>query len=205
MRRFFEEHRLDNDGLSETRVKNIKTSVLARIEEDKPMKKRFKFKPFVIAAAMIATAAASAIVTSAAGNGQPTYLITINGNRVPWSVETVEEDIQYTMPSGEKIAAHKTEELVTYEIPEEFVVPGGNRKVTEVKGEITAAESGNQLMVYGETRSGADKLPNVFCKSRRGNTNWFTNTTTIDIEYKFLDFDIHIDNTDEQSVQSVSG
>lgn len=205
MRRFFEEHKLDNDGLSKARVKNIKTSVLARIEEDKPMKKRFKFKPFVIAAAMIAMAAASAIATSAAGNGQPTYLITINGNRVPWSVETVEEDIQYTMPSGEKIAAHKTEELVTYEIPEEFVVPGGNRKVTEVKGEITAAESGNQLMVYGETRSGADKLPNVFCKSRRGNTNWFTNTTTIDIEYEFLDFDILIDNADQQSVRSVSG
>lgn len=205
MRRFFEEHKLDTEDLSENRVKNIKASVLARIEEDKPMKKRFKFKPLVIAAAMIATAAASAIVTSAAGNGQPTYLITINGNRVPWSVETVEEDIQYTMPSGETIAAHKTEELVTYEIPEEFVVPGGNRKVTKVKGEITAAESGNQLMVYGETRVGADKLPNVFCKSSRGNTNWFTNTTTIDIEYEFLDFDFLIDNADQQSVRSVSG
>lgn len=81
MRRFFEEHRLDNDGLSKARVKKIKTSVLARIEEDKPMSKRFKFKPFVIAAAVIATTAMSAVTVNALSSGDDPP-IKINGKTV---------------------------------------------------------------------------------------------------------------------------
>lgn len=195
----------DEEHAADKSAENIKTAVLSRIEEEKPMKKRFKIKPLIIAAAMLATAALSAVVTSAAGNGQPTYIITVNGEEVPWSVETVEEEIQYEAPWGETLDAIKTEELVTYEIPERFVIPGGNRKVTEVSGEITAAESGNQLMVYGETRVGADKLPNVFCRTKTGHASLFTNITTIDIEYDFLDFDILSDNPNEAPVQSVSG
>lgn len=69
MRSFFEEHKLDNDGLSEERINNIKASVLARAEEVKPMKKRFKFKPLVIAAAVVGAMALSAVSVNAATNG----------------------------------------------------------------------------------------------------------------------------------------
>ena len=69
MRRFFEEHKLDTDGLSEERINNIKASVLARVEGDKPMKKWFKFKPLVIAAAVVGAMALSAVSVNAATNG----------------------------------------------------------------------------------------------------------------------------------------
>ncbi|MBD5128414.1 MAG: hypothetical protein HDT43_00590 [Ruminococcaceae bacterium] len=54
MRRFFEEHKLENDGLSEERIGMIRTSVLSRAEEVKPMKKRKFLKPLIIAAAAAA-------------------------------------------------------------------------------------------------------------------------------------------------------
>ena len=70
MRRFFEEHKLDNDGLSEERINNIKASVLTRTEEVMPMKKRFKFKPLVIAAVIVGTMALSVVTVNAATNGE---------------------------------------------------------------------------------------------------------------------------------------
>lgn len=202
MRRFFEEHKLENEGLSElseNRVNKIKYSVLERVEEDKPMKKRRFIKPLLIAAAMIVTAAASSIVTLAAGNGQTTYSVVINGKNVPYKVEIVEEYIQYDAPWGETVPARKVEELITYEIPEEFVVEGGHRELTDVSGEIFAADTGNQLMVYSETRGHADKLPGVICKKWAGNYDWLTNTTSIEVEYVMTDYDIFFGYCDELS------
>ena len=200
MRRFFEEHRLDNvDCLPEERINNVKTSVLARIEEDKPVKKKFRFKLLIIAAAMLITAAASSIVTLAAGNGQTTYSVVINGNKVPYKVEIVEEYIQIDAPWGETVPARKVEELITYEIPEEFIVEGGHRELTDVSGEIFAVDSGNQLMGYGELRGHSDKLPGVICKRRAGYYNRFTNTKTIEIEYEMTDYDIFFGYCDELS------
>lgn len=69
MRKFFETHKLDIEGLSEERVKKIGLSVLSRIEE-KPMKKRFKLKPLVIATAVIATLSVSVVTVNAATNGE---------------------------------------------------------------------------------------------------------------------------------------
>lgn len=66
MRRFFEEHTLDNnDSLSEDRVKKIRRSVFARIKEEKPMKKHFSLKPMIIAAAITAAAAISTVTVAA--------------------------------------------------------------------------------------------------------------------------------------------
>lgn len=68
MRSFFEEHGLD-ESLSENRARKIKYSVLARVEGEKPMKKNFKFKPLVIAAAAAATMALSVVTVNGATNG----------------------------------------------------------------------------------------------------------------------------------------
>lgn len=199
MRRFFEEHKLDNEGLSENRVNKIKYSVLSQVEEDKPMKKRRFIKPVLIAAAMIVTAAASSIVTLAAGNGQTTYSVVINGKNVPYKVEIVEEYIQYDAPWGETVPARKVEELITYEIPEDFIVEGGHRELTDVSGEIFAVDSGNQLKVYGETRGHSDKLPGVICKRKVGGYDRLTNIRTIEIEYEMTDYDVFFGYCDELS------
>ena len=61
----------NEEQISETRVNNIKASVLSRIsqiEEEKPMKKHFSIKPFIIAAAIMTTGAVSVLGASAATN-----------------------------------------------------------------------------------------------------------------------------------------
>jgi len=200
VRNFFEEHKLDNiERLSENRVNKVKYSVLSRVEGDKPMKKRFKFKPLVIAAAMIATAMASSLVTLAAGNGQTTYSVKINGENVPFKVEIVEEYIQYDAPWGETIPARRVEKLVTYEVPEEYIVEGGHRELTDVSGEIFSIDTGNMLMTYSEVRGHADKLPGVIFKSQIGHYNRLTNIVSLEMEYEFTDYDIFFGYCDELS------
>ena len=60
----------NEEQLSETRVNKIKASVLSRVlsntEEEKPMKKHFSIKPFIIAAAIMTTGAVSVLGASAA-------------------------------------------------------------------------------------------------------------------------------------------
>lgn len=71
MRRFFEEHKLDNiEGLSEDRINKIKASVLARTEEDILMKKRRLFKSLVIAVAATVAAGVTAVGAIAASEPQ---------------------------------------------------------------------------------------------------------------------------------------
>ncbi len=55
----------NEERLPDKRVDKIKASVLSRIEEDKPMKKHFTIKPLLIAAAITATGAISAISAGA--------------------------------------------------------------------------------------------------------------------------------------------
>lgn len=55
----------NEERLPDKRVDKIKASVLSRIEEDKPMKKHFTIKPLLIAAAITATSAISAISAGA--------------------------------------------------------------------------------------------------------------------------------------------
>ncbi len=54
------------ERLPDKRVDKIKASVLSRIEEDKPMKKHFTIKPLLMAAAITATSAISALSAGAA-------------------------------------------------------------------------------------------------------------------------------------------
>lgn len=80
MRRFFETHKLDNACLPEERVKMIRLSVLSRVKEEQQMRKRFKIKPLIIAAA-IATMAASAVTVNALSSGEDP-IFKINGKIV---------------------------------------------------------------------------------------------------------------------------
>ena len=102
MRRFFEEHRLDNDGLSKKRINKIKASVLARTEEVKPMKKRFKFKPLVIAAAVFGTMALSVVTVNAATNGEFLSMIfhTHGSNAFTTKYGDIYIDIEASRDSG---------------------------------------------------------------------------------------------------------
>lgn len=129
MRKFFKEHGLDcQNNLSANRVNKIKYSVLSRIEEEKTMKKQFKLKTFFVAAAAAAASvgATLAITAGAAGNGQPTYSVKINGDEVPYSVEVTRgEDYPYTRPTdGKLLTAHDETTIIKYQLPEEIVTSG---------------------------------------------------------------------------------
>lgn len=66
---FFDELAPENsEQISETRADKIKASVLSRIKEEKPMKKLFRIKPLVIAAAIMTTGAICAVSAGAAVN-----------------------------------------------------------------------------------------------------------------------------------------
>lgn len=58
----------DEETAANKSAENIKTAVLSRIEEEKPMK-HFTIKPLLIAAAITATAAASVATANAATDG----------------------------------------------------------------------------------------------------------------------------------------
>lgn len=72
-------------------AENIKTAVLSRIEEEKPMK-HFTIKPLLIAAAITATAAASMVTANAATDGAvmdeitKTFSFILNGEKVEGTI-----------------------------------------------------------------------------------------------------------------------
>lgn len=66
---FFDDFAPENEErISNKRADKIKASVLSRIEEDKPMKKLFRIKPLLIAAAVMTYGAVSAVSAGAAEN-----------------------------------------------------------------------------------------------------------------------------------------
>lgn len=66
---FFDDLAPENEErISNKRADKIKASVLSRIEEEKPMKKLFRIKPLLIAAAVMTTGAVSAVSAGAAEN-----------------------------------------------------------------------------------------------------------------------------------------
>lgn len=58
----------NEEHISDKRTEKIRSSVLSRIEEDKPMKKHFTIKPLLVAAAIMTTGAISVISAGAATN-----------------------------------------------------------------------------------------------------------------------------------------
>ncbi len=101
------------EQISETRADKIKASVLSRIKEERPMKKHFRIKPFVIAAAVSLTAA-SVITISAMGAKINADVVTnVNGEEIS------EGSYQYDQHEGEIILL--PEELRVEEYDHEIV------------------------------------------------------------------------------------
>lgn len=113
----------NEEQISETRVNNIKASVLSRIsqiEEEKPMKKHFSIKPFVIAAAVMTTGAVSVLGASAATNknvSDRTVPITITYQQTD-SVEISENmaGVSYTYEALGEIGTIELTEKDIYEV-----------------------------------------------------------------------------------------
>ena len=89
----------DEELMNDKSTENIKTAVLSRIKEEKPMK-HFTIKPLLIAAAITVTGTVSLITANAATNGAVidgiarTFSFIINGQEVEGTLTgyTVEDD-----------------------------------------------------------------------------------------------------------------
>lgn len=147
MRSFFEEHKLDNsNGLSKSRVKKIRHSVLAQVEECKPMKKRFNFKPLVIAAAAIATMALSAVTVNALSSGD-NPLIKINGKMIDAYYTSYIDEFGFTV------------DIYMVDFPEEILMnppknadpaPVGELRVLEIDDTfVLVDEAGDEFQIGG--------------------------------------------------------
>lgn len=81
----------DEETITEKSTENIKTAVLSRIEEEKPMK-HFTIKPLLIAAVITATGALSLVTANAATDGAvadsivKTVNFIVNGKNVEGTV-----------------------------------------------------------------------------------------------------------------------
>lgn len=89
----------DEEKIAEKSTENIKTAVLLRIKEEKPMK-HFTIKPLIIAAAITATGALSLVTANAATDGAvvdnivKTINFIVNGKEVEGTVT------EYTTDDG---------------------------------------------------------------------------------------------------------
>lgn len=128
MRRFFKEHRLDNDSLSEDRINKIRCSVLSQVKGDKPVKKRFKFKPLVIAAAAIATMAMSAVTVNALSSGDNPP-IKINGKTVDAYFTSYVDECGHTV------------DIYVVEFPKEILMSPPKDADPEPVGELKAVHN----------------------------------------------------------------
>lgn len=81
----------DEEQPADKSAENIKTAVLSRIEEEKPMK-RFNIKPLLIAAAITATGAVSIVTANAATDGAvmdglaKTFSFILNGEEITGTI-----------------------------------------------------------------------------------------------------------------------
>lgn len=102
----------DEDLTADRSAENIKTAVLSRIEEEKPMK-HFTIKPLLIAAAITATGAVTLATANAATDGAvmdgiaKTFSFILNGEEVEGTIKeyTVGDDgkvteIEMELPEG---------------------------------------------------------------------------------------------------------
>jgi len=107
----------DEEMLADKSAENIKTAVLSRIEEEKPMK-HFTIKPLLIAAAITATGALSLVTANAATGGAvmdgiaKTFSVFINGEKVEGAIK------EYSVGDGGKVTE------VELDVPDDTAVDG---------------------------------------------------------------------------------
>lgn len=186
MRSFFKEHKLNvKNSLSSNRVNKIKYAVLSQIEgEERTMKKKFRLKTIIAAAAaaVVSAGATLALTAGASGSGHPTYSVKINGEDVPYTVELSRgENYSYARPTdGEMLTVHDEITVIRYRLPEEIVTEGDG----EVAEEITFIIDENGNCVGGDSRAidGYDKvikdLPVSYYEEVKGQMQFF-------IEFKY--------------------
>ncbi len=177
MRSFFKEHKLNvKNSLSSNRVNKIKYSVLSQIEgEERTMKKKFRLKTMIAAAAaaVVSAAATLAITAGAAWNGQPTYSVKINGEEVPYTVELSRgENYSYARPTdGKMLTVHDETTVIRYRLPEEIVTEGDGEAyytathIIDEDGNLVGADrtalvgenvvEGLPISYYAEVKSGS--------------------------------------------------
>lgn len=162
MRSFFKEHKLNVKGsLSENRVNKIKYSVLSQVDmEEKTMKKKFRIKTIIAAAAaaVVSAAATLAITAGAAWNGQPTYSVKINGEDVPYTVELSRgENYSYARPTdGEMLTVHDEITMISFLLPEEIVAEGDGEITTKIS--LIIDEDGNLVGSDSYFSDGYDEI-----------------------------------------------
>lgn len=150
----------DEETDAEKSAENIKTAVLSRIEEEKPMK-HFTIKPLLIAAAVTATAAVSVVTANAATDGAvmdgiaKTFSFILNGEEVEGTIK------EYTVGDDGKVTE------IEMELPDDVV---GDNMAIVIEGDdgepqiITnndrgyAQTSGEDLMSY----DGATAYPYLY-------------------------------------------
>lgn len=134
----------DEEMSADKSVENIKTAVLSRIEEEKPMK-HFTIKPLLIAAAITATGAVTLATANAATDGAVvdkmvrTFTLILNGEEVEGTIT------EYSVGDDEEA------KRVEVELPEGAV--GDNMAIfIDEDGEagIIADDDINYAQVLGE-------------------------------------------------------
>lgn len=125
----------DEEPTADKSAGNIKTAVLSRIEEDKPMK-HFNIKPLLIAAAVAVTGAASLVTANAATDGAvmdgiaKTFSFIVNGQEVQGTIT------EYEVGDGGKA------ERIEFDLPEDAVPEG--------YGIVIEADGGEGFKIIGE-------------------------------------------------------
>lgn len=167
----------NEEYISNARAEKIRSSVLSRIEEDKPMKKHFTIKPLLVAAAIMTTGAISVISAGAATNTNVSDLTapqTAAQSEPVQPAEPAAEPVQDSTPVADPEPAQEITPAPPKE--EERPTKGINvdKLVEEGAGEIYEA-NGHRYMMLEEKESdmeliGVDADGTRHYKSRFGGT-----------------------------------
>lgn len=137
----------DEETVTEKSTENIKTAVLSRIEEEKPMK-HFTIKPLLIAAVITATGALSLVTANAATDGAvvdgivKTINFIVNGKEVEGTMT------EYTTDEG--VNANQIE----FELPEDAAPDGFGIVIEGDDFDNASALDGDEISSVFESEDG---------------------------------------------------
>ena len=190
----------NEEQISETRTQKIKASVLSRIEEEKPMKKHFSLKPFVIEAAIMTTGAVSVLGASAAtkNTSDRTVPVTITYQ------QTDSADLPGVSYTYKALAEIGTIEL-TKDIPEEvkleiITLSDGEEWVVEEAAYFEEWTDDEDMEIIYKTvdADGTETFKTAVAKAVYGTIDNFDFVTadadaTINYNGSYTDWDVSID------------
>ena len=190
----------NEECLSETRVNDIKASVLSRIEEEKPMKKHFSIKPLVIAAAVMTTGAVSVLGASAATNKN------VSDRTVPVTITYQQTDsaglpgVSYTYKAlGEIGTIDLTEkDLPVVELEKITLSAGEEWVVGEGFFEEWTDDEGMEIIYKSVDENGEEIIKTAVAKAVYGTIDSFdliaeNAGATVNYTGSYTDWDVSID------------